>query len=174
MFLSAFSQSLVNLLDFFKLCNIERANTHNDNRAKEYTWTVNCVEVVSSWPPKNPLTTTYHWVQELETDTAIAIKTSKCTAKIVSFMMLNSIIMVCLDRWWCKSAQLLCSSKMMLHWKAWTLLRWLRNQKSGKNVDTHQSHSYSLVAEHLFGCFLQKATALHPYCCQFLVVFSTS
>ena len=103
---------------------------------KEYTWTMNCVEVVSSWPPKNPLATTYCWVQELEADTAVAIRTSKCTAKIVPFMMLNSIIMVCLDRWWCKSAQLLCSSKMMLHWKAWTLLRWLRNQRSGKEADT--------------------------------------
>ena len=53
--------------------------------------------------------------------------------------------MVCLDRWWCKSAQLLCSSKMMLHWKAWTLLRWLRNQRSGKKADTPESELF-------FGC----------------------
>ena len=96
--LSAFLQPLVHLLYFIQLWEIERTNANNNSRAKKYTWNMNCVNVIVSWPVKNPLTIAQGWMQELKTHTRIVIKTSKSTAKIPGFVILNSIILVCLDR----------------------------------------------------------------------------
>ena len=87
---------MVHLICFIQLREIERTNANNNSRAKIYAWTMNCV--ISSWPVKNPLTIAQGMMQDLKTHTRIVIRTSKCTAKIPGFVILNNIILVCLDR----------------------------------------------------------------------------
>ena len=152
---------MVHLICFIQLWEIERTNANNNSRAKIYAWTMNCV--VSSWPFKNPLTIAQGTMQDIKTHTRIVIRTSKCTAKIPGFVILNSIILVCLDRRHHKLiSSFLCNSTIMWHQKAETLLLGTADWR----IMDLQCSKLTFSKSHLLATFYCKTVGIKKFGCQ--------